>query len=251
MRVYRRKYKGPDGAEKLGKTYWALYYVGGKRFHESLGTHDKRAAELIANERLRREELRRAGIEDPFERSHEKTLDDHLADFEKTLRARGVVSRYVADRLKCLRDFFAGAGARTVTRTDRRTATRQLGRQYPRALARPAQTGHWVAARARLDQVLQPVGERGIQVPCTLAPAPGSSNAAFFERDTVLHVPDAARDRRAGDLRGSHNRGDPAATQRQGLGRSEDALAALIQHGAQHAVARSNGLDVVARGHAP
>jgi integrase len=126
MNVYRRKYKGRDGKAKTGKTWWALYYVGGRRFHESLGTRDRRAAELIANERMRREELRRAGIADPFEESHEKTLADHLADFEQTLRARGVVARYATDRLKCLQDFFNEAGALRVKDLDLTRASARL-----------------------------------------------------------------------------------------------------------------------------
>jgi integrase len=112
MRVYLRKWKGPDGEVRQGKTYWVLAYVGGVRIHESLGTRDKRAAELIASDRVRRAELRRAGIKDPFEEHHEKPLEEHFADFEKTLKARGVVPRYVADRMGCLRAFQAETGAR-------------------------------------------------------------------------------------------------------------------------------------------
>ncbi len=143
MRVYRRKYKDRQGEERVGKTYWALYYVGGRRFHHSLGTRDKRAAELIASDRLRKEELRQAGIRDPFEEHHEKGLDDHLADFEKTLKARGVVPRYLADRMGCLRAFVAEARVKRLkdldlprasawltTYKDRGLGARSVNRRY-------------------------------------------------------------------------------------------------------------------------
>jgi integrase len=118
VKIYLRKYKDRQGQEQSGKTYWALYYVGGKRFHESLGTKDKRAAELIASERVRREELRRAGIADPFEAAQEKALKDHVDDFVQTLRARGVVERYVEDRAGCLRAFLGETGLRRLKDLD-------------------------------------------------------------------------------------------------------------------------------------
>ncbi len=111
MRVYRRKYKDRHGHERTGRTWWLLAYVGGARFHQSLRTRDKRAAELIAADLMRREELKRAGIEDPFSEHHEKRLKEHVADFEKTLRARDVVERYLEDRMGCLRAFVEDAGA--------------------------------------------------------------------------------------------------------------------------------------------
>ena len=112
MKVYRRTYKARDGSMREGRTYWALYYVGGQRFHESTGAKDRRAAELIASERMRTEELRRAGIVDPFASATEKSLAKHLDDFETTIRGRGRVERYVKDRRQCLDAYVAHRKAR-------------------------------------------------------------------------------------------------------------------------------------------
>ncbi len=160
MKVFKRSWKDPKtGERREGKTYWALYYVGGRRFHESLGTKDKRAAELIAAERLRREELRRAGIADPYGASHDRPLEEHLGDFAQTLRARGVVARYLADRLKCLRDFAAEAGAVRLGDLDLARASARLSsvratgvgaRTVNRHRAAIRQFGAWLLATRRV-----------------------------------------------------------------------------------------------------
>lgn len=111
MKVYRRKYKDRYGTEKKGKTWWLLAYVGGERIHQSLRTKDRRAAELMAADIVRREELKRAGIVDPFGEHHERPLSEHLKDFEKTLRARGVVKKYLEDRMGCLKAYVEEVGA--------------------------------------------------------------------------------------------------------------------------------------------
>jgi len=85
--------------------------VGGRRHHVSLGTRDKRAAELIAAARVRREEMKRAGISNGFEDHDERPLDDHVKDFLATVRARGVCAKCLADREKVLRAFIAHRGA--------------------------------------------------------------------------------------------------------------------------------------------
>jgi len=118
MRVYQRKYKDRQGREKKGKTWWLLAYVGGQRIHQSLRTKDKRAAELMAGDLIRREELKRAGIVDPFGEQHERPLREHIADFEKTLRARGVVKKYLEDRMGCLRAYVEDIGAKHIKDLD-------------------------------------------------------------------------------------------------------------------------------------
>ncbi len=160
MKVYRRSWKDPKtGQRKEGRTWWALYYVGGRRFNESLGTKDRRAAELIAADHMRREELRRAGIVDPFGESQERPLAEHLTDFEKTLRARGVVERYVKDRMKCLRDFVAEAGAGRLADLDGARASARLSsvratgvgaRTVNRHRAAMRQFGTWLARTRRV-----------------------------------------------------------------------------------------------------
>lgn len=118
MRIFQRTYKDKHGQTKTGKTWWVTFYVAGRRFHESLRTRDKRAAQLVAADRVRQEELKRAGIVDPYGESHEKPLAEHLADFEKTIRARGVVKKYLEDRMGCLKAYVEQTGARKLKDLD-------------------------------------------------------------------------------------------------------------------------------------
>ena len=112
MRVYRRKYKDKrSGKMREGRTWWMMGYVGGKRINRSTGTRDKRAAELIAGDVLRKAELKRAGIVDPFEDAHEVSLATHIRAFEKTMRARGCVPRYIKDRVGCIEKYVERTGA--------------------------------------------------------------------------------------------------------------------------------------------
>src|SRR5262245_59403659 len=126
MRVYLRSWKDPAGRQRKGKTYWVLFYVGGRRFHLSLGTRDRRAAELIAAERVRREELKRAGISSGFEDHDERPLEDHVVAFLDTIRARGVVEKYLKDREKCLRAFLSFRCARRLKDLDLASASKWL-----------------------------------------------------------------------------------------------------------------------------
>jgi hypothetical protein len=119
-----RRWKDPGGAWRDGKTYWVLFYVAGRRFHESLGTKDKRAAELIAADRLRRAELTAAGIVDPYQQHVERALKEHVDDFEATLRGRNVVEKCVADRIGCLGAYRAYANAERLRDLDLPSASR-------------------------------------------------------------------------------------------------------------------------------
>jgi integrase len=112
MRIYQRTWKDPDGETRTGRTWWVQYVVGGVRVNVSTGTRDKRAAELIAGDIVRKAELKRAGIADPYADHLERSLDDHLTDFLTTLRARNVVAKYVKDREDCLTRFLRESGAK-------------------------------------------------------------------------------------------------------------------------------------------
>ena len=78
MRIFQREWTTPSGETQRGRTYWAQYSVGGVRHYHSLGTRDKRAAELIAADHLRRAELRRAGVTDPFGAAKDLAIEEHL-----------------------------------------------------------------------------------------------------------------------------------------------------------------------------
>ena len=49
----------------------------------------RRAAELIASDLVRRQELKRAGVRDPYSDQHDRPLEEHFKDFETTMKGRG------------------------------------------------------------------------------------------------------------------------------------------------------------------
>ena len=112
MRLYRRTERDETGAERTFSKWWVQYYVGGKLFRRALKTSDKRAAELLAGDLVRREELKAAGIIDPHEEHKTRAIGDHLSDFESAMRARDVVSKYVKDRMGCLAAFVEASGTK-------------------------------------------------------------------------------------------------------------------------------------------
>ena len=118
MRIFKKKYRAADGELKAGRAWSVRYFVGGRMFERSLGTRDRRIAELMANDLLRREELRRAGIVDPFGESKERPLEEHFVDFLTTMRARNVVPKYLADREKCLKAYATHAKAKRLADID-------------------------------------------------------------------------------------------------------------------------------------
>jgi len=58
---------------------------------------DKKAAETLLSELVRKVERMRAGLEDPFERHQKRPLSGHVLDFQKYLQARERTPRYIGD----------------------------------------------------------------------------------------------------------------------------------------------------------
>lgn len=161
MHLYRRKWKGPDGEPRTGKTWWLVAHVGGQRLHVSTRSRDRRAAELVAAQIVRRAELRRAGVADAYEDEHARALPEHVADFLTTLKARGVVPKYVRDRADCLQEFLDATGVRTpkdltlVRASAWVEALKARGlsaRSVNRRVAALKQLGRWLVAAQRLGQ---------------------------------------------------------------------------------------------------
>src|SRR5215471_1775220 len=104
--VKRRKVKaGTPGAEKVKKKSRKWYgRVPGNPKPVPLSTNKVAAQQLLA-ELVKKAELGRAGIGDPFEDHRKRPLREHLADYRRELEARDNVPRYVAlvtSRLKAL-----------------------------------------------------------------------------------------------------------------------------------------------------
>jgi hypothetical protein len=63
---------------------------------EPLATDEVAAGQMLA-ERVRKAELRHAGVADPFEGHRQRPLAEHLDDFERALLAKGGGARHVRD----------------------------------------------------------------------------------------------------------------------------------------------------------
>ncbi len=159
MKIYQRSWRTPDGESRRALTYSLLFYVRGVRHHMSLHTRDRRAAELKASAIVRKAEMHAAGICDVFEAQAEKPLAEHVADFLSTLAARGVVTKYVADRKSCLDEYVGATGAMTTGDLDLARASAWISeirgtglshRSVNRRVAALIQFGRWMARGRRM-----------------------------------------------------------------------------------------------------
>ena len=161
MRLYKRN-----------QTWWVSYYVDRTRKYKSLRTRDKKVAELIAADIVRKDELRRAGLLDPFEEEKQKPMSEHLSDFEATLAARGVTAGHVKDRMACLRAFVEEVGVLRIADLDLARASRWLNslkaggwsaRTVNRRYQALQQFGRWLVSTRRLPhnalEGLRPLNE--------------------------------------------------------------------------------------------
>lgn len=174
MRIYKPKFKRPGtGVEYQSPKWYVQFYVGSKLFRRSLGTADKRVAEEKAAALRKREERRAAGMLDPAEEHRDRELDVHLDEFESMLRSRGVSEPHRVDRMACLREFVAHAGATRLPDLDEVKATAWLrarkdgglsARSVNRRYQALRQFARWCLASRRLSwdpfASLRPLNER-------------------------------------------------------------------------------------------
>lgn len=118
MRIYRRHYRSSSGEKRTGLAWWVRFTVGGKQYNQSLKTHDRRTAELLALDVVKKAELRAAGLRDRYDDHREAPIDEHLWDFEKTLVDRKVVRKYLNDRMGCLGEYLDACKIRTIADMD-------------------------------------------------------------------------------------------------------------------------------------
>jgi integrase/recombinase XerD len=137
MQLVKKAYKTADGTRKKCRVWTARWWIRGKCYEKSLGTRDKQVAQQIAADLIRKSELRAAGLLDPFEQHRERLIEDHVQDFEVTLRGRGVTAQYVHDRMHCLRECLAATDVRRIADLDLANTSRWLLslRDPPRSLA--------------------------------------------------------------------------------------------------------------------
>src|SRR5262249_28498525 len=106
--VESRKVKaGTPGAKKVKKKSSKWYgRVPGSTTPIPLSTN-KVAAQQILTARIRKAELGRAGITDPFEDHRSRPLSEHLADWEASLRATDATGKHVDQTVNCVRRLIA------------------------------------------------------------------------------------------------------------------------------------------------
>jgi hypothetical protein len=105
--------KGTPGAYRIKDkaSHWFGQYkdASGELQRVSLAT-DKAAARQMLNDLVRKAELQRAGIIDPFEVHRKRPLADHLADFEASLRAKNRPHKQIVQVVARVRRIIQGCG---------------------------------------------------------------------------------------------------------------------------------------------
>jgi len=133
--LYKRKTRKPDGTVVVGKTWWIIYYKGGKAFYESTGTEKetrarqllkKREGEIIDGKlpgvlltRIRFDELADDLLND-YKINQKKSLErleasnKHLEKYFKGMRIADITTARVRDYSKGRLE--AGAKNATINR---------------------------------------------------------------------------------------------------------------------------------------
>jgi integrase len=159
---------------------------------------DRTAAEQMLAALVRKAELGKAGVSDPYEAHHARPLAEHLDDFERELTARDNAPRYVALVISRLRSLLTGCGFVFIHDLSASRAMdwladlRRKGR--PRAELPPGQ--EWFTAREAAALLgVKPLSV-GTAVRRQRLDAAGKGKARRFPRATV----EALQDRLAGGV---------------------------------------------------
>ncbi len=112
--LFRRKYrvKRKDGTSEMRRSkMWSGKYrnAEGKPLRVALSTN-KEAAQIMLAELVRKAELGRVGISDPYEEHRRRPLVEHLVDFEADLRAKGNTAKQVDLKVGRVRRLLGGCG---------------------------------------------------------------------------------------------------------------------------------------------
>jgi integrase len=110
----RKVMAGTPGAKKVKKKSSKWYgRVPGSPRPVPLSTNKTAAQQMLA-ELVRKAELGRVGIVDPFEAHRKRPLAEHLQDYRRELEARGNAPRYVALVVSRLEALLDGCGFRLI-----------------------------------------------------------------------------------------------------------------------------------------
>jgi integrase len=137
--------------KKRGRGYWIVRYTdgSGKRREHSTGTTDRQAASRIAAKLEADAALRRDGVIDLHAERYaveaKRPIQEHVADFERSLQARGNTPQHVALTLSRVRVVLDGAGCTSWSNLDASRVEDVLRRLRGKKRG-PASVNHYRAA---------------------------------------------------------------------------------------------------------
>ncbi len=107
--VKARKVKaGTPGAKKVKKKSGKWYgRLPGSSRPVPLSANKVAAQQMLA-EKIKKAELAKAGISDPFEEHRARPLTEHLADWEGSLRDSGATAKHIRQTVACVRRVIGG-----------------------------------------------------------------------------------------------------------------------------------------------
>lgn len=110
-RVYRRKYRDRAGVRRETETWYVDFTVPGLRpvKGEPLGTTDEVEARKKAREMFAAAQRRAVGLTDPLALHAVRPIEEHLAEFETSLRANQVSDAHRQERMAFLAAFVSWA----------------------------------------------------------------------------------------------------------------------------------------------
>ena len=157
MRIYRPKFKNRQGEIQTCRVYWVQANVNRKLIRKSLGTRDKRVAEMRALQMIEKEERKAVGLASPFEEHADRPLKEHIDEFLAFLKSRGVSKEHHRDRAHSLSGYLEMTKANTLPQIDlveaqhwlAELAERLSARTVNKRLASLRQFGNWLVRTRR------------------------------------------------------------------------------------------------------
>jgi integrase len=99
---------GARKRRKRAKKWYGQYTDAAGTFQRIPLATDKTAAGQMLAALVRKAELRKGNISDPFEDHHHRPLAEHLAEWEASLKADGASAKHVRQTAACVRHVFDG-----------------------------------------------------------------------------------------------------------------------------------------------
>ncbi len=108
---------------------------------------DKAASQQMLNELVRKAELGKAGLVDPFAAQRKRPLPEHVADFRQHLEAKGNSGQHVALTVARCETVFSACGFKLLTQLDADKASHWLKQRRDEGLGIATSNHHLVAVK--------------------------------------------------------------------------------------------------------